>query len=110
MVRTLPFLGLFAALAVVFPVVGGATPAHALANSVTFQDSRGEDPQGPDINTITVSNDNSGLITWKIDIPNQAQLSGSVITEITIDADARVSAAMRRIEAKVCTTIGTGET
>jgi hypothetical protein len=87
LVRTLPFLGLFAALAVVFPVVGGAAPARALANSVTFQDSRGEDPQGPDINTITVSNDNSGLITWKIDIPNQAQLSGTVITDITIDAD-----------------------
>lgn len=87
MVRTLPFLGLLAALAVVFPVVGGATPARALSNSVTYQDSRGEDPQGPDINTITVSNDNTGLISWKIDIPNQAQLSGEKIIDITIDAD-----------------------
>src|SRR5262249_53732574 len=87
LVRTLPLLGLLATLAVVFPVVGGATPARALANSVTFQDSRGEDPQGPDINTVTVSNDNTGLISWKIDIPNQAQLSGEKIIDITIDAD-----------------------
>ena len=87
MVRTLPFLSLFAALAVVFPVVGGATPARATANTVTFQDSRGEDPQGPDINTVTVSNDNSGLITFKIDVPNQSQLSGEKLIDIVIDAD-----------------------
>ena len=70
-----------------FPVGGGATPARATANSVTFQDSRGEDPQGPDINTVTVSNDNTGMINWKIDIPNEAQLSGEKIIDVLIDAD-----------------------
>jgi hypothetical protein len=87
LVRTLPFLGLFAALAVVFPVGGGATPERAAANSVTYQDSHGESPNGPDINTITVSNTNTGLITWKIDIPNEAQLSGEKLIDILIDAD-----------------------
>jgi hypothetical protein len=87
LVRTLPFLGLLAALAVVFPVVGGATPERATANTVTFQDSRGEDPAGPDIASTTVSNDNTGLISFKIDVPNQAQLSGEKLYAITIDAD-----------------------
>jgi hypothetical protein len=87
LVRALPLLSLFAALAVVFPVVGGATPARATANSVSFQDSRGEDPQGPDITTVTASNDNTGLISFKIDVPNQAQLSGEKLVDILVDAD-----------------------
>ena len=87
MVRALTFLGLIAAFAVVFPVIGGAAPARTTANTVTFQDSRGEDPQGPDINTVTVSNDNTGLISFKIDIPNQAQLSGEKLIDLVIDAD-----------------------
>jgi len=87
LVRALTFLGLIAAFAVVFPVIGGAAPARTTANTVTFQDSRGEDAQGPDINTVTVSNDNTGLISFKIDIPNQAQLSGEKLIDLVIDAD-----------------------
>jgi len=87
LVRALKFLGLIAALAAVFPVVGGASPARTLANSVTYQDSRNEDPKGPDINTVVVSNNNAGLITFKIDIPNQAQLSGEKIIDILVDSD-----------------------
>ena len=87
MVRALKLLGLFAALAAVFASVTGAAPARVTANSVTFQDSRGEDPQGPDITSVEVSNDNTGLITWKINVPNQAQLSGEKLIDIVIDAD-----------------------
>jgi hypothetical protein len=87
LVRPLKFLGLIAVLAAVFPVVGGASPARTAANSVTFQDSRGEDPQGPDITAVTVANDNTGLITFKIDVPNQAQLSGEKLIDLVIDAD-----------------------
>jgi hypothetical protein len=87
LVRAFKFLGLLAALAAVFPVVGGATPARVAANSVTFQASSPSDPQAPNITTVTVSNDNSGMITFQINIPNQASLSGDKITDIEVDAD-----------------------
>jgi len=87
LVRAFKFLSLIAVLAAVFPVVGGASPARTAANTVTFQDSRGEDPQGPDITAVTVANDNTGLITFKIDVPNRAQLSGEKLIDIVIDAD-----------------------
>jgi hypothetical protein len=87
LVRALKPLGLLAAIAAVFAAVAGAAPARPEANSATFQDSRGEDPQGPDITTVEVSNDNTGLITFKINVPNQAQLSGEKLYDIVVDAD-----------------------
>src|SRR5262249_27561151 len=45
---------------------------------------------GPDITTITVSNDNTGLITFQINIANQASLSGETIVDVSIDADNNV--------------------
>ncbi len=94
MTRLLPSLGLVAALAVTLPAVGGASAplsgassARAAANTQTYQDSTNEDPQGPDIKSITVSNDNTGLITFAIDVPNQASLSGEKIVDLSIDAD-----------------------
>jgi hypothetical protein len=87
LVRAFKLLGLLAALAVVFAAVSGSAPARPNANSKTFQDSIGESPQGPDIRTVTVSNDNTGLITFKVDVPNQAQLSGEKLYDIVIDAD-----------------------
>ena len=87
MVRALKLFAPIAVLAAVFPVVGGAAPVRTTANSATFTDSRGEDPQGPDITTVEVSNDNTGLITFKINVPNQAQLSGEKLIDIVVDAD-----------------------
>ena len=62
LVRAFKFLALLAATAAVFAAVTGAAPARPDANKVTFQDSRGEDPAGPDITSIDVSNDNTGLL------------------------------------------------
>src|SRR3989442_6216855 len=85
--RILKSLGVVAAVAAALPVLSGAAPARVAANSTTYQDSTGEDAQGPDITTVIASNDNTGLITFQINIPSQASLSGVKITDIEIDAD-----------------------
>ena len=61
-----------AALVVALPTAAGAlpkgksTPVTAAANSVTYNDSTGEDPAAPDITTIVVTNDDAGTITFQI--------------------------------------------
>jgi hypothetical protein len=63
-------------------------PAVPAANSQTFQDSVGEDPAAPDISTIVVSNDDAGTITFRINVPNRAQLSQDLVAILDIDSDA----------------------
>jgi hypothetical protein len=62
-----------------------AAPA---ANSATFQDSTGEDPQGPDITTVTVSNDDTGMITFRVNVPNRPTLGQDMAFNIWVDTDA----------------------
>ncbi len=64
-----------------------ATPAATAANSTTYQDSTGEDPSAPDITTITVSNDNSGVITFRINVPNRPQLTQDLAVIMFLDSD-----------------------
>jgi hypothetical protein len=67
---------------------GSANPARSAANSVTFTDSTGEDALAPDITTITVSNDDKGMIIWRINTPNKATLAGDMLFLMFIDSDA----------------------
>ena len=67
---------------------GQAAPA---TNSVTFQDSTGEDPAGPDITTVTVSNDDTGMITFRVNIPNRPSLGQDMLFEIWVDSDDNAS-------------------
>ena len=77
-----PVLGL-ALLAAVMAVA----PAGA-ANSVTYQDSTGENPAAPDITTIVVSNNDTGMMTFKINIPNRPQLTRDMLIDMLVDTDA----------------------
>ncbi len=77
-----PVLGL-AVLAAVIAVA----PAGA-ANTVTYQDSTGENPAAPDITTIVVSNNDAGMISFKINIPNRAQLTRDILVDMLLDTDA----------------------
>ena len=52
--------------------------ARAAANSVTFTDSSGEDARGPDITTVVLSNDDKGVLTWVINVPNRPTLTGDM--------------------------------
>jgi hypothetical protein len=65
-----------------------AAPAAPTANSTTYQDSVGEDATAPDITTITVSNDDAGTLTFRVNVPNRAQLSNDLVAIVDIDSDA----------------------
>ena len=86
MIRPLTLLGLLA-LAALIPAAGGASSSRVAVNSVTFTDSTGEDPNGPDITSVVVSNDDTGLISFQINVPNQNSLTGDKLYDIDIDAD-----------------------
>ena len=74
------------ALLVLSPT-GQAQSSKSAANSVTFTDSAGEDPLAPDITSIVVSNDDNGMITWRINTPNKATLTGDMLFLLLIDSD-----------------------
>src|SRR5215218_9595801 len=67
--------------------LGAASPESIAANSVTFQDSTGEDPQAPDITSITVSNTDAGLVSFRINVPNRPQLGFDMLAEVYVDTD-----------------------
>jgi hypothetical protein len=88
--RTLPLVvALAAVLAALFALTptGGASPARTAANRVTFEDSTGEDPQGPDITTVVVSNDDRGNLTWVINVPGRPTLTPDMEFDILINSD-----------------------
>jgi hypothetical protein len=72
------------ALLAVLIAVGSA----GAANSVTFQDSTGEDPAAPDITTVVVSNDDKGAVSFRINIPSRPQLTRDILLDLFIDSDA----------------------
>jgi hypothetical protein len=62
-------------------------PEKAFSNSMTYQDSTQEDPNAPDITTVVVSNDDSGLLTFQINVSNRPQLTPDMLSEIYLDTD-----------------------
>ena len=89
--RAYGFLGVIALVGVALlaaPSGAGSSPARVASNSQTYTDSTGEDPQGPDITTITVSNDDAGDITIKVAIPNRPQFTQDQLDFVFIDSDA----------------------
>ena len=61
--------------------------ARVAANSATFQDSTGEDATAPDITTITVANDDAGIVTFRVNVPNRPTLGQDMLFEIWVDTD-----------------------
>jgi hypothetical protein len=77
-----------ALLLVALAGVAWAGPQARLANSITFPDSTGEDPQAPDIANVVVSNNDAGLVTFRINVPNRPTFSTDMVIVVYIDADA----------------------
>jgi hypothetical protein len=61
-------------------------PAGA-ANSVTFPDSTGEPGGVKDITTIVVSNDDKGLVTFRINVPSAPAYTVDIDVDIYVDTD-----------------------
>jgi hypothetical protein len=82
---------LAAAAVVAMPTSALATSAAASSNSQTFTDSTGEDPNAPDITTIGISNDDAGLITFKVNISNRPTLTDDMAVLVYLDTDRKAS-------------------
>src|SRR5262249_14161265 len=57
------------------------------ANSITYQDSTGEVPAALDISAVTVSNDDTGLVTFDIRFANRSVSATTDSVYVVIDAD-----------------------
>jgi hypothetical protein len=77
----------FGAALVALPTTALGSSSQAAANSQTYTDSTGEDALAPDITSIVVSNDDSGMITFKINISNRPALSSDMEIDTFIDSD-----------------------
>jgi hypothetical protein len=78
---------------VTVPAASGALPlgttstSAVAANEQTYQDSTGENPQGPDITTLRASNDDAGMISLRVDIPNRPTLGQDMALILWLDTD-----------------------
>jgi hypothetical protein len=72
---------------VVLVAVAPASVARGAANVATFEDARGEDPSGPDITRVVVSDRADGLITFRINIPSHPTLGDDMRIRVWVDSD-----------------------
>jgi hypothetical protein len=85
--RTIAIVAALAALASVPAIALGSSAATA-SNSTTYTDSGGgDDAQAPNITTVVVSNDDSGQITFKINISNRPAFTPDMLLDIYLDTD-----------------------
>lgn len=82
-----------AALTALALIPGPASGAEARsgANSATFRDSSGEDAAGPDITTVVVSNNDAGMLEFRINIPNRPTLTQDMLMDVEVDTDGNAS-------------------
>lgn len=73
------------------PAIALGSSARTDANSTTYPDSIGEDPQAPDITSTTVSNDDNANITFKIAISNRPTLTDDMVILVFLDTDQNTS-------------------
>lgn len=80
-------LAVSAALLAVVPSAAFGGASHVTVNSQTYTDSTGEDANAPDITTIAISNNDAGLITFKVNISNRPALTSDMSIQIFLDTD-----------------------
>lgn len=89
---TRPWLVLAIAAAVVaLPTAASgalSSPSAPAANSTTYQDSQGENAAAPDITTLTVSNTDAGMLSFRVAIPNRPQFTQDMLLLMFVDSDA----------------------
>ncbi len=76
-----------AAFALAVPASGVAGPERSASGSTSFADSTGELSGGPDITNVMVANDNNGLLTFTIAVPNRPGLTSDMAVLILLDTD-----------------------
>lgn len=80
-------LALVAIGLVALPAIALGSAARGTTNSQSYQDSTGEDPAAPDITSIGVTNDDTGLITFQVNISNRPAFTPDMLLDIFLDTD-----------------------
>jgi len=88
--RVLLLLVFGVALAVM-PAVAFGDSARHLKNSTTYPDSIGEDAAAPDMTSVTVSNDDAGMITFQVTVSNRPALTQDMEFLVLLDIDKNAS-------------------
>lgn len=70
---------------------GTASPAAVAANSTTYQDSTGENAAAPDITNLVVSNNDAGVIQFRVNVPNRPTFGQDMLVLLFVDADANAT-------------------
>ena len=84
-------LGLVAIALIALPAIALGSAARTATNSQSYQDSTGEDPAAPDITSIGVTNDDTGAITFQINIANRPAFTPDMLLDIFLDTDKNAS-------------------
>jgi hypothetical protein len=63
---------------------GVLAPAHAATGSASFVDPAGDSAAAPDVTAVTVSNDDQGLITFRVSVANRSALGPDEVIAIPI--------------------------
>jgi hypothetical protein len=64
-----------------------ASFARVAANTSSFQDATGENPDGVDITSVRVTNNDEGLLTFRINMPTRAAFSDDMRLRVWFDSD-----------------------
>lgn len=72
---------------VALPAIALGSAARSATNSQSYLDSTGEDPAAPDITSIGVTNDDTGLITFQVNIANRPAFTPDMLLDIYVDTD-----------------------
>ena len=72
-----------------------AGDSGSAAETTTFGDAVGEDFAAPDIRTVVASNDDGGLLTFRIDIPSHPELTEDLRIRVWLDTDADPETGLR---------------
>jgi hypothetical protein len=89
--RRLPIVLAVAAAVVAIPGVALGDSSGRASNSATFADSIGEDPSAPDITSVAVSNDDTGAITFQVNVSNRPSFTQDMYFLLFLDTDQRTS-------------------
>ena len=76
---------------VALPAIALGSAAHMATNSQSYQDSTGEEPAAPDITSIGITNDDTGAITFQINIANRPAFTEDMLLDIFLDTDKNAS-------------------
>jgi hypothetical protein len=68
-----------------------SAPAAPAANSTTYQDSSGENAAAPDITTLTTSNTDAGMLSFRVNVPNRPTFASDMLIVLFVDADNNAS-------------------